>query len=151
MRQLTFSFCLILLVFLGGVGQSWSTETENNESNAHSNLKPHNIIKYPSLDITNYPSAIHGGVRATWGITQARDGRIYFANTHGILVYDGESWRIVEAKDAALGRSITTDSDGYIPSGMGSPGRKEKWKKQSYALLGFALLQPLFFWYLCSV
>jgi hypothetical protein len=44
-----------------------------------------------------------------------------------------------------------TDSDGYIPSGMGSPGRKEKWKKQSYALLGFALLQPLFFWYLCSV
>ena len=35
---------------------------------------------------------------------------------------------------------------------MGSPGRStEKWKRQNYALLSVALLQPLFFWYLSRV
>lgn len=41
---------------------------------------------------------------------------------------------------------------GLDAAGMGSPGRKsEKWKRQNYALLGVALVQPLFFWYLARV
>ena len=42
-------------------------------------------------------------------------------------------------------------SPGFVTEAMGSPGRSEKKHKQNYSLLGVALLQPLFFWYLSRV
>ena len=40
---------------------------------------------------------------------------------------------------------------GFMTEGVGSPGRNEKKRKQNYGLMGVALLQPLFFWYLSRV
>ena len=40
-------------------------------------------------------------------------------------------------------------SPGFMTEGMGSPGKQKR--KQNYSLLGVALLQPLFFWYLSRV
>ena len=40
-------------------------------------------------------------------------------------------------------------SPGFMTEGMGSPGRSKK--RKNYSLLGVALLQPLFFWYLSRV
>jgi len=118
MRNLTVTLCLTIAVLLGNAGVSWGIDSLNiDTNNKGSKTEKQDPIHYPTLDITNYPATIHGGVRATWGITQAQDGRMYFANTHGILVFDGETWRGVEAKGAALGRSITTDSEGYVIAG----------------------------------
>ena len=35
--------------------------------------------------------------------------------------------------------------------GLGSPGKSERKRKQTYSLLGVGLLQPIFFWYLARV
>ena len=51
------------------------------------------IVKYPTFDITNYPSEVHGGIQATWGITQSKNGKLYFSNTFGVLIFDGMSWK----------------------------------------------------------
>ena len=40
---------------------------------------------------------------------------------------------------------------GFMTEGMGSPGRTDRRKKQTYGLLGIAGLQPFFFWYLSRV
>ena len=51
------------------------------------------IIKYPLPEITNYPPSINGGQTQTWDITQGKDGKLYFANSYGLLIYDGKQWK----------------------------------------------------------
>ena len=51
------------------------------------------IIKYPLPEITNYPPSINGGQTQTWDITQGTDGKLYFANSYGLLIYDGKQWK----------------------------------------------------------
>ena len=37
-----------------------------------------------------------GGHAQNWGFAQHPDGRIYVANTEGVLEYDGVGWRIYQ-------------------------------------------------------
>ena len=57
--------------------------------------KASEIIKYPLPEITNYPPSVNGGQTQTWGITQGKDGKLYFANSYGVLIYDGKQWKSV--------------------------------------------------------
>ena len=54
-----------------------------------------------------------------------------------------------------LRQSLSVGAGGFTPGfmtdGMGSPRHREQKKKQNYSLLGVALLQFPFFWWLCSV
>ena len=56
------------------------------------------IIKYPLPEITNYPPSINGGQTQTWDITQGKDGKLYFANSYGLLIYDGKREGIMESR-----------------------------------------------------
>ena len=73
-----------------------------------------NPIKYPIPEITNYPPSINGGLTATWGITQDNDGKIYFANSYGVLIYDGKKWESVILDNEFEARSIDIDNKGNI-------------------------------------
>ncbi|MDC0037239.1 hypothetical protein OAJ30_01025 [Alphaproteobacteria bacterium] len=73
-----------------------------------------NPIKYPIPEITNYPPSINGGYTATWGITQDNEGKIYFANSYGILIYDGKKWESVLLDNGFAARSIDIDNKGNI-------------------------------------
>ena len=75
------------------------------------------ILKFPLPDILNYPPSVNGGFAANWDITQGKDGKLYFANGYGVLIYDGKTWSsvILDNKDSA--RSIATDSEGNIVVG----------------------------------
>ena len=72
------------------------------------------IIKYPLPDITNYPPSINGGQTQTWGITQGNDGKLYFANSYGLLIYDGKQWKSLLLDNKYSARSIDVDQEGNI-------------------------------------
>ena len=69
-----------------------------------------NPIKYPIPEITNYPPSINGGLTATWGITQDNEGKIYFANSYGVLIYDGKKWESIILDNEFEARSIDIDN-----------------------------------------
>ena len=79
-----------------------------------SNTQAKEILKYPLPDILNYPPSVNGGYAANWGIAQGKDGKLYFANGYGVLIYDGKTWSstILDNKDSA--RSIATDTEGNV-------------------------------------
>ena len=82
-----------------------------------------NLIKYPIPEITNYPPSIHGGYTATWGITQDNNGNLYFANTYGVLIYDGNKWVSVLLDNEFAARSIDIDNeDNVVLGGIGNFG-----------------------------
>ena len=72
------------------------------------------ILNYPLPDILNYPPSVNGGFAANWGIAQGKDGKLYFANGYGVLIYDGKTWSsvILDNKDSA--RSIAIDAQGNV-------------------------------------
>jgi ligand-binding sensor domain-containing protein len=72
------------------------------------------IVKYPTFDITNYPSEVHGGIQATWGITQSKNGKLYFSNTFGVLIFDGMSWKNLKTLGNKAARSIAIDKNDNI-------------------------------------
>ncbi len=79
-----------------------------------SNTQAKQVINFPIPEIFNYPPEINGGYTSNWGITEGFDGKLYFANNYGVLIYDGKTWNniILENNDPA--RSITTDKEGNI-------------------------------------
>ena len=98
MKNLTATLCLTITVLLGGMGVSESSDSQKGliAASGHSGTSirkitplpnPENakLVTYPTYEIENFPSEVHGGVRATWDITQDEQGVLYFANTGGIL------------------------------------------------------------------
>lgn len=63
--------------------------------------------------IRNYPPSVHGGTPQNWAIVQDQRGIMYFANTGGLLEYDGSSWRIIEIENE-VARTVAIDSNGTI-------------------------------------
>tara|TARA_Y100000741_G_scaffold109672_1_gene82270 strand:- start:1529 stop:4123 length:2595 start_codon:yes stop_codon:yes gene_type:complete len=75
------------------------------------------IIKYPLPEITNYPPSVNGGQTQTWDITQGKDGKLYFANSYGLLIYDGKQWKSLLLDNKYSARSVSVDQAGNIVIG----------------------------------
>lgn len=64
--------------------------------------------------ITNYtPANYHAGDQNK-GIVQDKFGRIYVANNNGVLIYDGEYWKIAPIKNSLAATSIDADKNGNV-------------------------------------
>ena len=86
------------------------------------------IIAYMSIAVTvlcgqdapGYPPIRHytpqeyGSHRQNWAITQAPDGTMFFANGKGVLVYDGENWKLLLLPNRGHVRSIAAGPDSLI-------------------------------------
>jgi len=67
--------------------------------------------------VRNYSrSEINAGIQ-NWGIQQANNGKMYFANNSGLLEFDGVNWRIFPITNNGLVRSLHIEIDGIIHSG----------------------------------
>ncbi|ARJ49622.1 triple tyrosine motif-containing protein [Candidatus Pelagibacter sp. RS40] len=76
--------------------------------------KAKQVVNYPIPEITNYPPEVNGGFTSNWGITEGLDGKLYFANNYGVLVYDGKTWSNIILDNNDPARSIATDKLGNI-------------------------------------
>ncbi len=72
--------------------------------------------------IRNYSPGEYGAYAQNWSIVQDRRGVMYFANTGGVLEYDGVSWRLITVPNEVV-RSLGTDATGRIfVGGVGELG-----------------------------
>lgn len=73
--------------------------------------------------IINYnKNDFHGGSQ-TWGISQDKRGRMYFANNEGLITYDGNYWKLYPLPNKTIMRSLAIDdSDKIFVGGQGEIG-----------------------------
>lgn len=73
--------------------------------------------------IRNISPQEYGAHNQNWWITQDHRGVMYFANTEGLLEYDGVSWRRIMPDQADVIRSLAADQKGVIyVGGFGQVG-----------------------------
>jgi diguanylate cyclase (GGDEF)-like protein len=68
--------------------------------------------------ITVYPAEVHKAGPQTFDIAQGRDGILYFGNLHGLVIYDGAWWRLLELPDDQVALSLATDDRGRLAMGL---------------------------------
>ena len=82
--------------------------------------------------ITNYRYQDYNADGVNWWATEDEKGVMYFANSKGILIYDGQHWDLVKPPGILETRSMTKGKDGkiYVATngdlGYLAPGKKGK-------------------------
>ncbi|PSQ81705.1 MAG: histidine kinase, partial [Bacteroidetes bacterium QS_8_68_15] len=61
----------------------------------------------------------YGAQPQNWSAAQGAQGLMYFANSGGILQYDGARWRLIETGTGTRVRSVAADSQGTVYAGAG--------------------------------
>jgi class 3 adenylate cyclase len=70
-----------------------------------------------------YSTKQYGASPQNWGIAQDQRGIMYFANTDGVLEFDGNSWRMIRLPDRASARAVSVDGAGTVyVGGVGNFG-----------------------------
>jgi PAS domain S-box-containing protein len=64
--------------------------------------------------VTNYTAGKYNAHTQNWGIIQDDLGIMYFANGDGVLVYDGNSWELIELPNKISARALGKDQQGII-------------------------------------
>ncbi|WP_162915603.1 triple tyrosine motif-containing protein [Paraflavitalea soli] len=71
-----------------------------------------NTIGFP--DIINYPKEQYRGGGQNWDLAIDGRGVMYFANTEGLLTFDGQFWKLYPIANHTRLRSVKVDKRGYI-------------------------------------
>lgn len=64
--------------------------------------------------IKNYSKKDYRGANQNWDVAQANNGVMYFANSDGLIEYDGALWRIFTLPEKQIIRSVEVDSLGHV-------------------------------------
>ena len=67
-----------------------------------------------SYIFTVYSPEQYGASPQNWGVVQDKSNLIYFANTDGVLQFDGLTWRLIRLPDNSPAKSIATDETGTV-------------------------------------
>lgn len=67
--------------------------------------------------ITNYSKREYKAANQNWSVAQAPNGILYFANSEGLLEYDGSQWTLMEMPNSTIVRSVAIDDNGRIYTG----------------------------------
>ncbi|HWF11182.1 MAG TPA: adenylate/guanylate cyclase domain-containing protein [Bryobacteraceae bacterium] len=87
-----------------------------------------------------YTAKQYGASPQNWAITQDKRGVIYFANTYGLLEFDGNVWRRLALPRNAVVRSVSVDNQGIVY--VGGAGELGFLKPDSTGTMQFVSLIP---------
>lgn len=91
--------------------------------------------------VINYTSQHYKAQHQNWMIAHSADGYLYFANTEGLLEFDGASWQIYKLPERQTIRSVAVDSLNRIYTG--AYGEFGYWWRNEKGLLSyFSLCDP---------
>ncbi len=68
----------------------------------------------------NFPKSVYNAGMQIWDIGQDSNGFLYFANTSGVIRFDGFHWDMLNVPGSSPVRSVTVDSSGRIYIGKGN-------------------------------
>ncbi len=97
-----YSLLLVLVAWLTGAphpagGQPSATDT------------------HPGLPlVTNYTPTTYGAHEQNWAALEGPDGRFYFANGDGLLVYDNHGWELISLPNKSHVRSLGLSADSTL-------------------------------------
>lgn len=94
-----------------------------------------------NIFIESYKPQRHGAKNQIWGITQDTRGVMYFANSNGLVEFDGRNWSVLPIGDEEEVRSIDIDHKGVIY--LGSKGNFGFLKEDSKGIKQFQSLTHL--------
>jgi len=64
--------------------------------------------------IQNYDHKLYGQHEQNWSIAQDNHGIMYFGNSHGLLEYDGSSWKFIPTTNPYIVRSLALTPENKI-------------------------------------
>jgi len=67
--------------------------------------------------LRNYGVKEYGAFVQNWAVLQDQQGIMYFGNGHGVLTYNGVSWRLIPTPDKSIVRSLAEDESGRVYAG----------------------------------
>lgn len=93
-------------------------------------------------DLFNYSHQTYKAHRQNWGIAQSPVNKfMYFANSKGLLEFDGTQWTTYELPAKQIVRSVICDKSGRIYTG--ALGEFGYWEKATNGILNYHSLKPL--------
>ncbi len=90
--------------------------------------------------LVNYAKHEYKAAQQNWDVTQDQHGHMYFANTNGLLRYDGVQWKLFVLKDHKIVRSALAVKDRIY---VGAYGEFGYWQKASGNDLTYQSLSKL--------
>jgi len=79
-------------------------------------ISVHNVYPIWQRNIINYERSVYQGGFQNWDLTQAENGWIYFANSRGLLEFDGVFWNLYPVKNKVIRSVKIIDDKIYIGS-----------------------------------
>lgn len=61
--------------------------------------------------VSKYSTEVYGADNQNWSITQTKDRLMFFANSQGLLRYDGEKWDLYSSPNKTILRSVFADGN----------------------------------------
>jgi PAS domain S-box-containing protein len=104
-ERLTYFFAGVLILLLNHL-VLFSAESSENSENIY--------LQEGTPSAQHYSPDVYGEHSQNWDIIQDDRGILYFANGHGILVFDGISWHLIETPKSTRVRSFSKGEDGMI-------------------------------------
>jgi ligand-binding sensor domain-containing protein len=101
-----------------------------------------NINKYCQTVLSNYSYKDYKAYRQNWDIAQSPTNKfMYFANSKGLLEYDGATWRLYELPNKKTVRSLFIYKDGKVFTG--ALGEFGFWESRENKTLKYVSLNHL--------
>ncbi|RVT98333.1 transcriptional regulator [Mucilaginibacter limnophilus] len=67
--------------------------------------------------VQNYPKTVYQAGNQNWAETRDGNGIMYFANSEGLLSYDGHNWQLYRLPNGLIVRAVAADGKGKIYTG----------------------------------
>src|SRR5664279_5524975 len=91
MRSIIILFNLLFFILLQGISQ--------------------NSFKLDRLRIKNFSKSTYHADNQNWSIGQDKKGTLYFANSQGLLTFDGVNWNLYVLPKNTIARSVEVTND----------------------------------------
>ena len=72
------------------------------------------LFAEPEFYLKNYTKQEYQAASQNWSVTQDGNGYMYFANTIGLLEFDGITWTLYPAPDGTIIRTVAVDKNNVI-------------------------------------
>ncbi len=97
-----------------------------------------NIQGIPALNnpvVQSFDKLMYRADRQNWSVSSSQNGMIYFANTQGLLEFDGTTWHLNRLPNESIMRSVKVQNDSVIYTG----GYRDLgyWKPDKYGKLHY--------------
>ncbi|MDI3318522.1 ligand-binding sensor domain-containing protein [Pinibacter soli] len=67
--------------------------------------------------IKNFTKEIYRSGNQNWSVAKDRNGIMYYGNNNGLLIYDGNSWKLYQLPNKLIVRGVATDDNGKVYTG----------------------------------